>query len=353
MFYYFEFLELVKIVDGKGEDKNHQLFGKLFQLKTFNDEYEKYILEIKNSNIDILDELIIIKTYNKKFIDSFKSGRRIDFISILNIENLIECNSYKVAIKFIKELISNLKEESQFFKIFFYLNRDNINNKAQFINNLGDKTEVNHENKEKEGENNINMSNLEKIKNHLFELLPKFIIRINTELKFLSDYDSNNKIFILNEKALFNHTSSAITYLFKEEKLKEIYALPIATEILIEIYEHEKNRFINNKSSSNEINKEISPESESVLNNFILENINLLKWLRMLHQNDIAKKLLDPSLWIDKNFVQIEKLIKDYIKSDNNLNNENESIFDVYLRPFYEDFLDSDDDDTCGFHKYE
>ena len=347
IFYYFEFLELLKIVDSNDGDRDLKLLGKLFKLKTFNNDFEKYILEIKNLNINILDELIIIKAYNKKFIDSFQSRRSIDYISILDIENLTECNPYKLAINFIKEIISNLKEESQLFKKFLYLHVETKNNKLQFINNSEGKTEVNYENKQKEYGNN--MSNLEKIKNHLFELLPKFIIRINTELKFLSDYDRNSKIFILNEKALFNETSSTITDLYENKEFKDTYALPITIEILYEIYEYEKKRFIDNNSSSPELNREINQESGAVFDNFIFENINILRWLRMLHRNIIVKKLLDVSLWIDKDFSQIEKLIKDYIKSNYKLDNQNEIKIEEYAHPFYEYFLEPDNDDNCGF----
>ena len=58
IFYYFQFLELVKIVNDNDKDKKLKLKGKLMRLKIFNENYEKH-------------KLIIIKAYNKKFIDSF------------------------------------------------------------------------------------------------------------------------------------------------------------------------------------------------------------------------------------------------------------------------------------------
>ena len=378
LFYYFEFLELVKIVDGNKKDKIVQLNGKLFDLKAFNNDYEKYILEVKNLNINILDKLIIIKAYNKKFIDSFKSGCAIYYISTLVIENLSEINSYKQAINFIQEIISNLKEESRLFEVFLYLDSDTINNllitnkkeKVQFIDYLGDKNEINYENNPTEY--GINMSNLEEIKNHLFKLLPKFIIRIDTQMKFIADYDRNSKIMSLNEKALFNQTPLALTKLFEAKHVCEIYILPILIEILHEIYGHGKKRLIDNKSSSpeayrdskknykrmsvkkniNNLGKKIYPESGVVLEYFISENRNILRWLKMIHENDVVKKLLDVSLWVDKDFSRLEKIIQDNIKSDNDSKNENESKYETYIHPNDEDYLDSDDD-TCGFHKYE
>ena len=378
IFYYYEFLELVKIVKDNDEDKMLQLKGKLMELKVFNENYENHISEVKNLNIDTFDKLIIIKAYNKKFIDSFKSGGAINYISTLVIESLTEYNSYKQAINFIKEIFSNLKEESRLFEVFLYLDSDTINNllianekdKIQFIDYLGDKIEIKYEHNPTEY--GINMSNLEEIKNHLFKLLPKYIIRIDTQMKFIADYDRNSKIMSLNEKALFNQTPLVITDLIEDKDFSEIYVLPIAIEILHEIYGHGKKRLIDNKSSSPEayrdskknykrlsvkkniknLEKKIYPESGVVLENFISDNRNILRWLKMIHKNNKVKKLLDVSLWVDKDFSQLEKIIKDYITSNNDINNKNESRFEVYIHPNDEDYLDSDDD-TCGFHKYE
>ena len=378
IFYYYEFLKLVKIVKDNDEDKMVQLKGKLMELKVFNENYENHISEVKNLNIDTFDKFIIIKAYNKKFIDSFKSGGAINFISTLVIESLTEYNSYKQAINFIKEIFSNLKEESRLFEVFLYLDSDTINNllianekdKIQFIDYLGDKIEIKYEHNPTEY--GINMSNLEEIKNHLFKLLPKYIIRIDTQMKFIVDYDRNSKIMSLNEKALFNQTPLVITDLIEDKDFSEIYVLPIAIEILHEIYGHGKKRLIDNKSSSPEayrdskknykrlsvkkniknLEKKIYPESGVVLENFISDNRNILRWLKMIHKNNKVKKLLDVSLWVDKDFSQLEKIIKDYITSNNDINNKNESRFEVYIHSNDEDYLDSDDD-TCGFHKYE
>ena len=72
----------------------------------------------------------------------------------------------------------------------------------------------------------------------------------------------------------------------------------------------------------------------------------------MIHNNNKIKSPLDVSLWVDKDFSRLEKIIKGYIYSNNDKNNKNESGFEVYIHSYDEDFLDSDDD-NCGFHKYE
>ena len=126
-------------------------------------------------------------------------------------------------------------------------------------------------------------------------------------MKFLTDYDRNSKIMSLNEKDLFNQTSLVITDLLEDKDFSEIYVLPIAIEILHEIYGHGKKRFIDNKSSSPEayrdskknykrisvkkhiknLGKKIYPES--VLENFISDNRNIIRWLKMIHENNIVK----------------------------------------------------------------
>ena len=109
---------------------------------------------------------------------------------------------------------------------------------------------------------------------------------------------------------------------------------------------------IKNIKNIKNLGKKIYPESGVVLENFISDNRNILRWLKMIHENYIVKKLLDVSLWVDKDFSRLEKIIQDYITSNNDINNKNESRFEVYIHSNDDDYLDSDDD-TCGFHKYE
>ena len=376
MFYYLEFLELIKIRND--EDKKVKLDAKLIYLKKLNEDYEKYILEVKNLNINIKDKLSIIKAYNKKFTDSFKSGYQIDYISTLIIEKAIQSNPYKEAINFIKKIILNLKEESRLFEVFLYLDSDTINNllikneedKIQFIDNLGNKKQIEYQ--QNPTEYGINMSNIDEIKNHLFKLIPKYIIRIDTQMKFNADYDRNSIIISLNEKVLFNENSSDLTETFKNKKMSQFYVLPIVIEILHELFAHGKKRLIDNKSCSPEayrdskknykrmsvkrniknLGKKVFPESGVVLENYISNNRIVLKWLRTIHGNNKEKLLLDVSLWVDKDFSKLEKIIENYIKSDTRFNNENTSLFEIYIHPNDVDYIDYNDD-TCGFHKYE
>ena len=46
------------------------------------------------------------------------------------------------------------------------------------------------------------MSNIDEVKNHLLQLIPRFIIRIYADMKFNANYDPNSRIMFLNEKII-------------------------------------------------------------------------------------------------------------------------------------------------------
>ena len=126
MFYFLEFLVIKKT--NINSEKKIQIIDMLDNLSDFNLEFENYISQIKGLNLDRKDKLLLIKAYNKKIIDSYKSGYQIDYIAIINVEKKNELNPYKKAINFIKKIIINLKEESRLFEAFLYLDSDIIKN---------------------------------------------------------------------------------------------------------------------------------------------------------------------------------------------------------------------------------
>lgn len=379
LFYYLEYLKAEIIKDSAEDDDNKEEFKDfLYSVREFNEKYEKLISEIRKLNIDIKDKLFLIKAYNKKFLDSLLSKNEIKFIQTLIVEKIDKSNSYKIAINFIKEIINNLNEDSRLFEIFLYLD-------SHVIENLFEKNDILKENltdiygekkiieyKKHPTEYGINMLTFEEVKNHLNKLMPKYIIRLNTEMKFIATYDDKSKIMFLNEKKLFNHNSNYLTEAFEEKNLNEKYALPISMEILYELCAHSKMRLVNDKKGSPEeyrdskydyirfhVTKKIDqskkikfPESGIVLENYISNNRKIIRWLKKVHKkNEIIKTIMNVDIWVDKDFKTLESLVENYIKSEGEQISDTNNLYAISPSKNDEDeIIISDDDDTCGFH---
>ena len=367
MFYCQEFFEIYKMKIDKG--KKFILTEKLFN---FNSKYEENILRIKELNYDIKEKILFIKTYNKHYINSFTSGKDINYISILNIKELNENNAYTKAIEFIKSIILHLQEESRLFEVFLYLDSDIIEN--LLINNT--EKSINYEdsynNKKilKYGKNpteyGLNMLNIDEIRMHLYKLIPKYIIRIDSEMKINANYEPNTKIMALNEKRVFKTSSIFLNETIEDEKNNKPLIIPIIIEILHEIYGHGKIRLINNKIKSPEeyrdskhdfnrckIQKKIKindfvnyPESGVVLENFISEKRKILKWLKTIHEKNDIKEILDFSLWVDKDFNKLEEKIESYLNNEDDA----EGHYQTYIDSNDDSFSDSDDSENIKYH---
>ena len=374
-FYYLEFLEIKEIKNNNKKIEN--IVVTLFCLSQLNEDYDKYISEIKSLNINIKDRLLLIKAYNKLFVDSLKSGETINYISIIDMEKEGPTNPYIKAIKFIKDMIINLKEESRLFEIFLYLDSDVIENllinreetTVELMDKFGNNIQIKYD--KNPTEYGINMANIDEVRNHLLKLLPKYIVRIETEMKFNTNYDQKTKIMTLNEKRLLKLNSKILTKTFQNDELNEKYVLPIIIEILHELFGHGKKRLLDYRDKSPEVYRDSKhnyqrcqvkkrinefkitnyPESGVVLENYISENRNIMKWLKTIHVKNEGKKLMDISLWIDEDFQKLEELVSNFITSDEDINGKN-SIYNTFINSSDEDFIDSEDD-SCGFHRYE
>ena len=96
------------------------------------------------------------------------------------------------------------------------------------------------------------MMNIDEIRNHLLNLIPKYIIRIDTRIKFNTNYEPNSKIMFLNERQLFNTSSKGLNKTFQKEKVSDKYIMPITIEILHELFGHGKKRLTDDTSNSPE-----------------------------------------------------------------------------------------------------
>jgi hypothetical protein len=328
------------------EDYDNELTEILLYAKKFNTKYNTYISEISKLNIDIIDKLLLIKCYNKLFLDSIMSKAELNFMNILVDENINENNSYKKAKNFVKEIISNLNEDSRLFEIFLYLDSNAIENLLEknevfsenFKDNYGRKKTIEY--KKHPTEYGTNMSTVDEVKNHLCKLLPKYIVRTNTDMKFNASYDDKSKIMIINEKKLFNSDS----------------------ELLINDHEGSTEEYRDSKCDYKRCNvlkkvddqKEIKyPESGVVLENYISRNKKIIRWLKKVQRKtEEIKKVIDFKLWVDKDFTRLENMITDFINLSDEPINVNNSQYSIYINKNDEDIFLSDDDDTCGFHKY-
>ena len=373
MFYYLELIKLSELIKDKHWKLN--LTDKLSEIQEFHELYENSVIQVKNMSVDIKDKVFIIKSYNNKFIESFSTGNYIENICVINIkdeEN--KFNPYIKAIDFIKEIILNLKEESRLFEVFLYLDSEVIENllikREESFVKPGNNKIINYS--KNPTEYGVNMSNIDEVRDHLLKLIPKYIIRLDSELKFNANYDPSSKIMTVNEKQLFKIKWKTLNKLFSKNESNDHYVLPITIEILHEIYGHGKKRFLNDKEKSpeeyrdskyNYIRKNITkkikiqdfnsivyPESGVVLEKYISENRKIINWMRRVHDKNEEEKILDVSLWVDKDFEKLEKTVKNFIDSDKN-NDYDYGKYEVSSSSNDEDYLDSDNE-TCGFHKY-
>ena len=375
LFYYYEFQIIQKF--SKDNKKKQKIPAMLCRLSEFNSDYEKYIPEIKKLNIKIDDKLLLIKTYNKKFLDCFRCGSKVEFISVINLNNDKISNPYKKAVNFIKNIIIELKEESRLFEIFLYLDSDIIKNllierkksSEEITDIYGERQSIKYD--ENPTEYGINMMNLDEVRSHLLKLIPNYIIRIDTPLKFNATYDINTKIMIVNESQLFNTSSTSLNKLFKIENAGDNYVLPITIEILHEMLGHGKKRLLDRITLSPEdyrdskhnyrricVKKRIEnykeiiyPESGVVLENYISEDRKIIKWLKTVQPKEQGEKILDVSLWVDKNFNNLEKIVEEYMR--NNDAYESKDSGSLYSITINEGDVIDYGEDTCGFHRFD
>ena len=372
MFYCKQFLQILKIYNEIPKDLNAQKENSII----LNIEYEKNVSQIKLLKNNIKEKISFIKIYNKHYLNSFISGGEIYYISILNIEEAKESNPYIKALNFIKNIIIELKEESRLFEILLYLDSEVIKNLLIKNNNSSICYEDIYNNKiikrndENPTEYGLNMLNIDEIKNNLYNLIPKFIIRIETDMKFNENYEPKTNIITINEKRLLKKKSIILDNEFKKNIDNEHYVLPIICEILHELYDNGKLRLINNNENSpleyrdskynykrckikkkikvSDLNEVNYPESGIVFENYISEKRSIIKWLKTIHFHNEEKKIMDVSLWVDKNFNKLEEIINEFIQ---NKNNNNDFLYGISIDE-NDDSLEDSDSYDCGFLTY-
>ena len=242
-----------------------------------------------------------------------------------------------------------MTEESRLFEAFLYFDSKvienilikNIQDNYIYINKFGKNIRV--EKTEFITEYGMTMMSLKEIQNHLLNLLPTIIIRIESSIKLRALFDRKSKLMVINEQKMFGDCFIENEKLFNEEP--DNYIIPICIEILHEMLSHGKLRYnyeidfsplafrdskynfkiqkIMKRVKLN-FNKEMivnQGESGRVLEHFISEDKELIEKLKKRTEN---LNIINSRFWIDKNFNDLYKAMN--FNSDNNVSNYKDEI---------------------------
>ena len=184
------------------------------------------------------------------------------------------------------------------------------------------------------GSGEIKLLNTNEIKKYLLNLLPRFIIRIESKIKYRAYYESETNIILINEKEMFGKSIETLDEIYLEES--NSFVIPIAMEVLHEMLAHGKVRLndksirspivykdkkynFESKSIKKTINNKDYPigDSGKVLEYYISGKSEIIKQLKKPNKkNEI---LIDSSYWIGENFEKLEEIVTQN-KYENNEN---------------------------------
>ena len=334
----------------------------LFDFNTFkngiyeNNENEKNIYNSLNENviIDNEEKIKILQTITNISAKSIKSKNIIRNFSFVNESNLSSKNPYYKAIQLVKDIIDHLNEDSRLFELFLSFDSGTINNilEKNEIKDYSSKDifgeKINYKLGKYKTEFGLSLLNVKDVQSHLQKLIPKTIIRAETNINFKAYYDKVTNIMIINELLLFNQSISTMDYIY-QKKDSDAYVIPITMEILHELMSHAKVRlndeneisprnFRDSKSNFEykNIKKNIEldsgeyknmPISESgrILEYFISENKQVINSLKTPSQKNI--KFINYLYWVGPNFNELENEV--LINNDQN-SNENTMLVDSF-----------------------
>lgn len=334
----------------------------LFDFNTFkngiyeNTENEKNIYNSLNENviIDNEEKIKILQTITNISAKSIKSKNIIRNFSFVNESNLSSKNPYYKAIQLVKDIIDHLNEDSRLFELFLSFDSGTINNilEKNEIKDYSSKDifgeKINYKLGKYKTEFGLSLLNVKDVQSHLQKLIPKTIIRAETNINFKAYYDKVTNIMIINELLLFNQSISTMDYIY-QKKDSDAYVIPITMEILHELMSHAKVRlndeneisprnFRDSKSNFEykNIKKNIEldsgeyknmPISESgrILEYFISENKQVINSLKTPSQKNI--KFINYLYWVGPNFNELENEV--LINNDQN-SNENTMLVDSF-----------------------
>lgn len=318
-----------------------------------------------DKNLELYDKTKILKASSEICIKSILSKNSVNGIDYICIENVNNNHPYRRAVELISNIINHLDEDSRLFEAFLYFNSGTIENKLEKEKKIKYK-QTNYfgeiicgEFAEYKTEFGLSLLNINQVKSHLKNLIPKYFIRIHTPINFRAYFSKETNLMVLNEKIIFNENLTTLNLLYKSED-SDKYIIPIVMEILHEMMSHGKIRIIDTEEmspryfrdsnnnfeyqsifkicelESNSMEKIPIPESGKILEHFISNNTKIINTLKTpLKENT---KFIDFKFWIGSNFDGLESEIEKRDKKQNLVGTkmlldefENDYIDDCYI----------------------
>ena len=300
-----------------------------------NDLYEKLI---SDNNLNVNQKVKIFKTVTIFFKNSLLLNKQIFGVNYVNMNNIANTSPYFKSLKLLREIISEIDEESRLFEAFMYFDSETIENLLventqkdyAYRDIFGQKVEVIQP--KFITEYGITLMTLDEIKNHLLELLPQVIIQIDTNINIRALFEKETKFMVINEFKMFSNNSNMNEInIFKQEP--DCYTIPISLEILHEVLGHGKLRYWedseNFKSSPLSVRdsknyfkpkklikriklfdnteKDVNKgETGRVIEYYISENPEVIQTLK---EKTFNMEILNACYWTGKNFDDLHKAI--------------------------------------------
>ena len=323
------------------------LFDGLIESNKINSEYAKYNISdfnkmeeilynkiLGDKNLNIEQKIDVLRTINLFFKESLIANKEVLNIDYINIKTISEKSPYFKAKEMLTKIINEMTEESRLFEAFLYFDCQVINNillkstqeSYEYFDKCGSKIKV--DKTEFITEYGMSLMTLGEVKQHLLDLLPTIIIRVDSSKAFRAMFQRKTKLMIINELQLFGHSIINNEQRFKNNP--DIHVVPISMEILHEIFGHGKLRY-NYEVESSPLafrdskydfkiqkimrkvkldfngSKEITVnkgETGRVLEHFISENPNFIEKLKEITEN---KDIIKSEYWTGKDFNSLYK----------------------------------------------
>ena len=318
---------------------HHNIVDNLYQ-KLFND-----------NNLNINQKIKILKTVTIFFKNSLLLEKKILGVNYVNMNSIDNKSPYFKSVELLREIISEIDEESRLFEAFLYFDSEIIENilvensqkNYTYKDIFGQKVEVFQP--KFITEYGMTLMTLDEIKKHLLELLPQVIIQIDTNINIRALYENKTKMMVINElKMFYNGFHVNENNLFKLDP--DSYTIPISMEILHEALGHGKLRYCEDlenyklspmivRDSKNffkpkklikriklfdNTEKDINQgETGRVIEYYISANPEVIQTLK---EKTFNKKILNVSYWTGKNFDKLHEAIGANNQSNYSLNND-------------------------------